>query len=958
MTESGKLLTSARMDLAPRQFRFQTLRCLRWSGAFLVFCLGSLMPSRAAVEAKAHWSFKPLQSPAVPEAIPGWKPRNPIDRFVHSGLRRRGLRPSVEASKPVLLRRAALVLTGLPPSIEEWQAFLKDRHPDAYRRRVQAYLDTPRRAERWAKHWLDAAGYADSNGYFSADTDRPLAYRYRDYVIRSLHHDKPFDRFIREQLAGDEMSGWKPGQPANAGIIELLEATHFLRNGQDGSGESDGNPDEVRVDRYYALESSMQILGSSLLGLTVQCAKCHDHKFEPFTQSDYYSFQAFLYPAFNIEQWVKPNDRVVEASLPGELENWKVAEKQRDTETEAIRQELARWVRSHRVEGRTLFADDFESESVSRSRWSNRAPGDDTEGGSPPVTWQGEAGPSARVERGSLHIIEGGGSGDRWISTRASFDWRPARTNDWIEASFLLRSARAGQAGRDADRIGWMIALHDFDDSSSTPGGNLLIDGNPGGPSAIYVDYPGPDSKNRGSLGTTGYGPGRRYGVRITMTGEDRFSMQHWVDDAPDGPPMVLKGEDLPPGGFGFEYCCGRSFEVDDVRVAVSRREDPAWAKASSEFEQAFAERQKSADQQLQEIAKRRQPRPGQVAWVSDMSEKTPVVRVLNRGNPKTPGVVAEPAFPAFLSGVGHLPKGSQADGVAQARGRRTAWADWLTQPGSIQEGLLARNLVNRVWLQIFGTGLVSTPDNLGQSGANPTHPELLEWLAWEFARSGWSLKRLQALILDSAVFRQSSASRAEGLAKDSANASLWRFPVRRLDAESIRDGMLASSGMLGAKSHGPYVPTARNGAGEVVVDEKHPDAFARSIFLQQKRTQVATLLGVFDAPSIVFNCSKREPTTMPLQSLNLLNSEFAVRRGEDLARRVFKEAGRHEQDRLNHMFLLALGRLPRFGESMECRAFLRKQMESYRTREQAGIRAWSDLGQSMYLMNAYLYLE
>ena len=164
-----------------------------------------------------------------------------------------------------------------------------DRIPGAYERFVDRLLDSPRHGERWAKHWLDAAGYADSNGYFSADSDRPLAFRYRDYVIRAFNRDMPFDQFVREQLAGDELAlagGWRPGKAASPRIIEMLEATHFLRNGQDGTGETDGNPDEVRVDRYYALESSMQILGSCFFGVTWQCAKCHDHKFEPVTQKD------------------------------------------------------------------------------------------------------------------------------------------------------------------------------------------------------------------------------------------------------------------------------------------------------------------------------------------------------------------------------------------------------------------------------------------------------------------------------------------------------------------------------------------------------------------------------------------------------------------------------------------------------------------------------------------------
>ncbi|HKX60713.1 MAG TPA: DUF1549 domain-containing protein, partial [Verrucomicrobiae bacterium] len=313
-------------------------------------------PTVKVKSAAEHWAFQPLKLNAASEV-----PKATLDSYVHHGLMEARLTPARPADRATLIRRVAFILTGLPPSPEEIGAFLSDKRPGAYQRMYETYLSSARYGERWGKHWLDAAGYADSNGYFNADTDRPLAYRYRDYVIRSVNRDKPFDQFVREQLAGDELSGWKPGQVATPAVIELLEATHYLRNGQDGSGESDGNPDEVRTDRYYALESEMQVIASSLLGVTMQCAKCHDHKFEPVTQKDYYAFQAVLYPAFNIEKWVKPNDRAVHANLPGELERWTENEKRLDGELAALKEEFQSWVASNRVSGRVLFQDRFDA---------------------------------------------------------------------------------------------------------------------------------------------------------------------------------------------------------------------------------------------------------------------------------------------------------------------------------------------------------------------------------------------------------------------------------------------------------------------------------------------------------------------------------------------------------------------------------------------------------------------
>ena len=231
-------------------------------------------------------------------------------------------------------------LIGLPPSPAEVAAFVDDPSPDAYERLVDRLLASPHHGERWGKHWLDASGYADSNGYFSADSDRPLAYRYRDYVIRAFNADRPLDRIIREQLAGDELARGRRGPGTPPEVVEQLVATHFLRNSQDGTGESDGNPDEVRADKYAVLEGTAQVIASSLLGLTIQCARCHDHKFEPVTQEDYYQLQAILYPAFNVEHWQKPNERLVVAGPRDELLRWEADEKAIDADLAALKRTI------------------------------------------------------------------------------------------------------------------------------------------------------------------------------------------------------------------------------------------------------------------------------------------------------------------------------------------------------------------------------------------------------------------------------------------------------------------------------------------------------------------------------------------------------------------------------------------------------------------------------------------
>jgi len=926
--------------------------------------------------AEEHAAFLPLQRPQVPEVRDPEQARTPVDRFIQGKLAGLGLSIGPEAERETLIRRVSFLVTGLPPSPEEVDVFLADRGPGAYERMVEGYLASRGFGERWGKLWLDAAGYADSNGYFSADTDRPLAFRYPDYVVRSLNQDKPFDRFVREQIAGDEGAGWRPGQPVTPEIIEQLEATHFLRNGQDGSGESDGNPDEVRVDRYYALESSMQVIGSCLLGVTLQCAKCHEHKFEPIRQEDYYNFQAFLYPAFHIEKWVKPNDRVVMAALPGEQEAWEANEKILDARKAAALAGFNAWHAAHRPAGLVLFEDSFEDPQGWMERWSNQAPGDDLPAGNPPVSFDPASAPSASVASGVLRLREGGGSGDRWLSTRRAFSWRPATNGAWIQVTFALKATRLESGDASAERIGYVIGAHDFNDNSTTEGGNILVDGHPGGASQVHVDYPGSDSRSRGEIGGTGYEAGRRYGVRLTRESNEKVLLEHLVDEVPEGKRLHLDAAEVTDGGFGFEFCCGRSFVVDDVRVEASVEKDPAWSDRQSRFRLAESERRVALDTELKAIAAERRPKPGRIAWVSDVVSDLPSVPLLKRGSPKTPGEPVAPAFPGFLGASTAvrqrlesrlLPSGATGTGTASgtsspkgegSTGLRRVWAEWLTEPGSRAASLLARVTVNRIWQGYFGEGIVSTPDNLGRSGARPTHPELLEWLASELVDSGWSLKAVHRAILRSAVFRQTSLPTPQALEKDFANRGLSRFPMRRLDAESIRDAMLKVSGRLGGKTSGPYVPTQRNGDGEIVVDEKHPEAFARSVYLQQRRTQVATILGLFDAPSVVFNCTRRPSSTMPLQSLNLLNSDFSLARAGDLASRLRTECGEGDVHRIRRGFRHATGRRPDPVEEKAALEFVRGQREMYAPGDAGERRVWTDFAQSLFALNATLYLE
>ena len=830
-------------------------------------------------------------------------------------------------------------------------------------------LASPHYGERWGKYWLDVAGYADSNGYFNADTDRPLAYRYRDYVVRSLNADQPFDVFVREQLAGDELAGFDPEKDAaqaTAAQIELLEATHYLRNGPDGSGESDGNPDEVRADRYYALEGTQQIVVSSLFGLTIQCAKCHDHKFEAIPQKDYFRLQAVLYPVFNLENWKAPKDRFVFASLPGEVARWQADNNRIDATIAAVRAERQDWQRAARPKLAVLFEDRFDGPAESfADHWSNTAPGDDAPGGTAVVTLLAATdanstapAPAAIRKDGVLQIVEGGTGGDKWLVTKRAFDWTPDKPGEWIQATFDLVDRQLNSQGTPAARVGFFIAAHDFNDNGSTPGGNILLDGIPEGGAAVHLDYPGPDEKHLGKIGSSGYVAAKNIGVRVTNSGNGNYRLEQLFDWQAEESAIELKGVDLPNGAFGFEFCCGRSFIIDNVSVESSQgRTDatPAEQAALREFVTKLESSRKEQTQKVKDLEAQRRPQPGKIAWASDLRPEAPVVRLLTRGNPTTPG---EPVSPGVLSVLddanGELILPASL-GATRTTGRRLALARWATQPDSRAAALMARVQVNRVWQQHFGRALAPTSDNLGVSGSPPSHPELLEWLAAEFVRSDWSLKSLHRAIVSSNTYRQSSAVSAAAQARDADNRWLSRYPLRRLDAEALRDSLLSVSDELQPRFGGAYTPTNRTGTGEVAISEEHVGAHRRSVYLQQKRTQVLSLLNLFDAPSVTFNCTQRPTTTMPLQSLTLLNSDFASARGRALNARVLKDVSNDEPRRISRMFEIAIGRLPTAAETDAAREFVAQQSVEYGNARE---RAWSDLAQMILASNAFLYVE
>lgn len=914
------------------------------------------LPAKASNSSPdTHWAFQPAAFPPLPAVQDRTPCLNPIDVFIQARLEARGLSLSPLADPYTRLRRVTFDLTGLPPEPADIAAFTADQTPLAYVQAVNRLLASPHYGERLGKIWLDAAGYADSNGYFNADSDRPLAFRYRDWVIRALNRDLPYDQFVREQIAGDELAHFVPDQDTDPETIERLEATHYLRNGQDGSGESDGNPDEVRIDRYTVLESSMQNLSSSLLGLTVQCAKCHDHKFEPITQRDYYSFQALLAGVFAPDAWKKPNERIVYASLPGEFAAWQAATQQLEQQIEQRQADVSAWVKAHRPRGQVLFEDTFQNATDSLPLWANATPGDTVPAGKIPVQLNQAASPGQLVQDGRMQFNGGGTQGSSGFSTKTEFDWTPDAVGGMIQVTFDLVDNKLTPDGKPAERIGYFIAMHDFNDATELKGGNVLIDGHPTTGSVVYVDYPGGDERIVGTIGTSPYIPGHNYGARVTNQGEGKYLLQHLHDGLVEEKTVTLSATDLPNGGFGFEVCCGRSAIIDNVSVETFAPPTPT--DDLTTFQKNLQAQQKPLEEARQALTTLSQNRPGKIAVATDVSTTPPAIHLLVRGNYAAAGPVAEPApFPILTEPDAPFKIQPPAD-PDRTTGRRLALAQWITRPGSRAAGLLARVHVNRLWQHHFGVGLVATPENLGISGAAPSHPELLDWLAAELVQSNWSTKHIHRLILNSTTYQQSGAADAPRLKGDADGRLLSRFPVRRLDAEAIRDAMLAVSGDLDARVGGPYVPSTRQSNGEVLIPADHPQANRRAVYLQQRRSQVVSMLQVFDAPSIIFNSTRRPRSTMPLQSLSLLNSEFAVLRAKHLAERLQRDYP-SEPDRLTAALMLTTGHPAEPDQREVLTQFLDQQLREYPGQADARQRAWFDLCQMLLAGNAFLYLD
>ena len=730
---------------------------------------------------RQFWSFKPVVRPSLPRVKDPTRAANEIDLFLLEKLESAELGFSDQASKEVLVRRAYLDLTGLPPTPSQVEHFMLDSQPDAYVRLIDDLLSSPRYGERWGRHWLDAAGYADSEGQTDSDAERPWAFFYRDYEVSSFNQGNPYDQFIREQIAGDELVGADRSN-LSPEQVEQLTGTGFLRMVSDGTGAGAGSDE----GRNAVVSETVKMVSSSLTGLTVGCAQCHNHRYDPISQKDYYRIRAIFEPALNWKSWVTPQNRKVSLYTSA------------DREAKAKAEEEIKSIEAERVKKQQAYID-------------------------------------------------------------ATFEKEIAKLPEDVQQSVREAHTAAGKDRTDEQK-------------------------------ALIKKYP-----------STVVTPGNLYLF-------DRAAS-------------------------------------DDLKTYTEKQTKLREALKPEEF----------------------------LRVLTEPAGEPPVTYVFSRGNFDSPLDAVEPGELSVISGLASMEIPHNAEQV-NTTGRRTAFAELLT---SGNHPLVSRVMVNRVWAHHFGTGIVDTPGDFGFLGGRPTHPELLDWLADEFVQSGWDIKQLHRIIMTSTAYQQTSNRNAQGNQIDRQKRLLWSMPVRRLESEAVRDGILAVSGMLDEQMAGVPVPVMADITGQWVIGKENLNAgrpgpvidmkgqqYRRSLYIQVRRSRPLAVLEPFDLPELAPNCTKRPSSTVPTQSLELLNSDFVTAQSRFFAVKLTKQSQDIEHQ-VSQAWRTAFGKEITDEEKEEAISFvtemqevLTKEYESRQLNDDPIIDAVAVFCQALLSSNQFLYIE
>ena len=731
--------------------------------------------ARFTPEELSHWAWQPVRKPSIP-VVEGFSPDTPVDNFVAAKLAENSLTHSPAADRRTLIRRLSFDLLGLPPEPAEVARFLADDSPNAWANVVDRMLASPQYGVRWGRHWLDVAGYAESNGPQESDGDRPHAWRYRDYVVDAFNSSKPVDRFFVEQLSGDELIHGELDTD-NTLHLELLTATGFLRMAPDQTQSTN-----TLTDRNQTVAESLKVVSSAMLGVTIGCAQCHDHKYDPIGIDDYYRFRAVFDPAFPLEAWKQPAVRSVNMT------------------TSEVLGEIAR------VEAKAKQVEDEIQE----------------------------------------------------------------RRNAHGKKIQELKLADVPEVDREATR------------------------------EAVLTE------------------PGQR-------TDRQKALLKTY--------PMVKPVSTI-AGGLLVEY------------------DAPAYRKFEKEKEKVTAIRDRKPSRRIVMVTRES---PGTV----------PVSYVMFRGNPESHGEEVKPGEVSVLARNRNVTLPENDPGL-KSTGRRLAFAEQLTDG---KHPLTARVYVNRVWQHHFGRGLVATSGDFGISGERPTHPQLLDWLASDFVRHGWDTKRLHRNILLSKTYRQRSTLTPHLMQVDPENRLLARMNLRRLEAEALRDSVLAVTGALDRQLGGPSLPVVEAPDGKIVIGKaKIRDGLKtgvsgnyatsrRSVYIQAKRRMPLHVLSTFDLPQMNPNCELRAPSTVATQSLWFLNDEQITADADRLADSVRQQCANLPQQ-IDELFARLFAAEPTESERDACRQFMAEQTALFHGDESAEQKAMAAMCQMLLASNRFLYVD
>lgn len=850
--------------------------------------------------AQRHWSLAPIANPAVPAVANEAWCRNPIDRFILARLEQQGISPSPEADRATLIRRLYLDLLGLPPEPEAVDAFVADGQPDAYEQLVERLLASPHYGERWARHWLDQARYADSDGY-EKDTGRPHAWRYRHWVIDALNRDMPFDQFTVWQLAGDLLP-----EAGDDGRVAVGFYRNTLTNREGGVDQ-----EEYRVK---ATVDRVNTLGSVWLGLTLGCAQCHSHKYDPITQREYYQLFAF----FNSLEEVD-----VPAPLAAQVAAYQEALRAYESGRAPLAEALARYDREE------LPA---RQEAWERGLDVNRFP-----------TWKVLGVTQARATSGATLAAQQDGSllAEGAVPQADIYELAlPAQgTISALRLECLPDDRLPGKGPGRAPNGNFVLSeftlLHHkaAGEAAPVPIGRVVATFSQEGFAAARAA----DGKVE-----TGWAVAPRMGqeqaaifelAQPLMLAEGEWLSLTLAQSHGGGHVLGRFRLAVTDASGPIELCEIPSHVVEALRMPADKRSEEQRA-AILEYYRGIDPGRAPLAQALADYEKQAPVNPAKTTLAQSVSERSSARKtyVMLRGDFLAPGAEVQPATPAVLPPL-HA-RGPQPDRLDLAR--------WLVSP---DHPLTARVTVNRVWQIYFGRGLVNTEDDFGTQGERPTHPELLDWLARWWIGEGWSLKKLHRLIVTSATYRQSSAWRTDLLERDPLNTLLARQVRLRVEAEVVRDLALAASGLLHPAIGGPSVrPPQPEGISDLTyansarwIESSGPDRYRRGLYIWFQRTSPYPMLMTFDSPDANVSCTRRERSNTPLQALTLLNDVVFVECAQALARRVLARPGLSDETaRLQYAFRLCLGRAPDVEETAVLEQLLQRQLELCRADPQA----------------------